>query len=297
MSKLTGATSSSTPSPDLGHLDSAILDRIFAVLAPKKSAPHKRLVPCLRVNKHWHAAGRSRLYGAIAPAGPWVARPLRRTLQINKGLAALVTELVLDTELGGQSTKETLDHVQIVEACPNLKHLTVLGYASDDVGRYRAAIASRRGLVSLNVSEGAGMFEGKQLLGMMLGWPRLEKLILKNALLPPAPAPASASSATPVASSHTPAFASTTPAKAPIRIRPNTLLKMVKIIDTLDTKTLSFTSFAALAPAVSVLWVESGKGVRADDLLAALRAWAPSLEVLCLLCDGESEFFFPPSYI
>lgn len=250
----------------MGALDPAILERILTVLAPKKLAPHKRIVPLLRVNKHWNAIGRRRLYGAISLKGQWVSRPLRKTLEKNKALAELVTELVMDTELSSQDPKETADHMQIVAVCPNLQHLTVLGYASADVQKYRAAIASRASLVTLNLSEGSGMFTFVQLLEMLSGWPKLEKLILKDTLLP-SDAPLSSTPGTPC--SH---------------------LKMVKIIDTLDaTKQFSFSAFAAMAPSVSVLWVQAQREMPAD-LVDGLRAWASTLEALCLLSDSESKY-------
>ncbi|KAJ7127942.1 hypothetical protein C8R44DRAFT_101111 [Mycena epipterygia] len=254
---------STSKSSGMGALDTAILERIFTILAPKKLAPHKRLVPLLRVNKHWHAIGRRRLYAAISLKGQWVSRPLRKTLENNKALAELVTELVMDTELSSQDPKETLDHIRIVAACPNLQHLTVLGYASTDVGKYREAIASRSSLVTLNASEGAGMFTFPQLLEMMSGWPKLEKLILKNTLLP----------------SDTP--------PSPIPGKPCSLLRMVKIIDDLDDgKRFSFSTFAAMAPSVSVLWVQPQREMP-GDLVDGLRLWAPTLEALCLLSDSE----------
>ncbi|KAJ7758033.1 hypothetical protein B0H16DRAFT_1457598 [Mycena metata] len=255
----------------MGTLDAAILERIFNILAPKKLAPHKRLVPLLRVNRHWRALAQERLYSAISLKGQWVSRPLRRTLDKNPALAALVTELVMDTELSSQDPKETEDHMRIVAACPNVQHLTILGYASVGVEQYRAAIASRASLVTLNLSEGSGMFTFAQLLEMLPGWPKLEKLILKNTLLPSdSSAPASATSA-PI---------STTPAPCP-------LLKMVKVIDNLDeTKHFSFAAFAALAPAVSVVWVQPQRAMPAD-VVDALRIWAPTLEALCLLSDSE----------
>ncbi|KAJ6632280.1 hypothetical protein B0H10DRAFT_11211 [Mycena sp. CBHHK59/15] len=247
----------------IGELDTAILEHIFTLLAPKKFAPHKRLVPLLRVNKHWHEIGRRRMYTSISLKGQWVSRPLRKTLQKNKALAALVSELVMDTELSSQDPKETLDHVQIIAACLNLQHLTILGYAPNDVHTYREAIASRSSLVALNISEGGGMFSFAQLLEMMPGWPKLEKLILKNILLP----------------SDTPSL--------PSPGQPCSVLKMVKIIDKLDDdRHFSFSSFAALAPSVSVLWVQPQRGLP-DDLLDALRVWAPTLEALCLVTDAE----------
>ncbi|KAJ6535069.1 hypothetical protein B0H19DRAFT_437427 [Mycena capillaripes] len=171
-------------SNSMGALDPAILERILTLLAPKKLAPHKRIVPLLRVNKHWNSVGRRRLYAAISLKGRWVSRPLQKTFNSNKDLAALVTELVMDTELSSQDPQETADHMRIVAACPNLQHLTVLGYASTQVEKYRAAIASRTALVTLNLSEGSGMFTFAQLLEMLQGWPKLEKLILKDTLLP-----------------------------------------------------------------------------------------------------------------
>jgi len=254
---------SSPPTSGMGALDPAILERILTVLAPKKLAPHKKIVPLLRVNKHWNAVGRRRLYAAISLKGQWVARPLRKTLDKSPALAALVTELVMDTELSSQDPKETADHMRIVAACPNLQHLTVLGYASADVEKYRQAIASRAALVTLNLSEGAGMFTFAQLLEMLAGWPKLEKLILKDTLLPseaPLPAPSGTQCS---------------------------LLKMVKIIDTLDAaQRFSFSAFAALAPSVSVLWVQPQREMP-GDLVDGLRAWASTLEALCLLSDSE----------
>ncbi|KAJ7214251.1 hypothetical protein B0H12DRAFT_367991 [Mycena haematopus] len=254
---------SASQTSDTGALDPAILERILAVLAPKKLAPHKKIVPLLRVNKHWNAVGRRRLYGAISLKGQWVGRPLRKTLDESPELAALVTELVMDTELSSQDPKETADHRRIVAVCPNLQHLTVLGYASSDVEKYRQAIASRAALVTLNLSEGAGMFTFAQLLEMLSGWPKLEKLILKDALLP---------SDTPVSAPPGPQCSS---------------LKMVKIIDTLDpTQQFSFTAFAARAPSVSVVWVQPQREMP-GDLIDGLRAWASTLEALCLLSDSE----------
>jgi hypothetical protein len=72
----------------------------------------------------------------------------------------------------------------IVAACLHLQHLTVLGYAPVDVDTYRQAIASCAALVTLHLSEGAGMFTFVQLLAMLPGWPNLEKLVLKDTLLP-----------------------------------------------------------------------------------------------------------------
>jgi len=254
--------STSKPS-SMGALDPAILERILTVLAPKKLAPHKRIVPLLRVNKHWNAVGRRRLYAAISLKGQWVARPLRKTLDKSPALAALVTELVMDTELSSQDPKETADHMRIVVACPNLQHLTVLGYASTDVEKYREAIASKAALVTLNLSEGAGMFTFAQLLEMLSGWPKLEKLILKDTLLP-SDALLSAPSGTQCSS-----------------------LKMVKIIDTLDAaQRFSFSAFAARAPYVSVLWVQPQREMP-GDLVDGLRAWVSTLEALCLLSDSE----------
>ncbi|KAJ7110827.1 hypothetical protein C8R43DRAFT_1041952 [Mycena crocata] len=256
------ATSTST---GMDTLDAAILDRIFGVLAHKKLAPHKRIVPLLRVNKHWHTVGRQRLYNAISLKSQWVARPLRKTLEMNAGLARIVTELVVDTELSSQDPKETADHMRIVAACPRLQHLTVLGYASADVEKYCAAIASRTLLATLNISEGGGMFTFSQLLGMLAGWPRLEKLILKDTLLP----------------SDDTASSAAIPSKSCPR------LKMVKIIDNLEAaKRFSFVSFASMAPALSVLWVQPQREMPAD-LVEGLRAWAPTLEALCLLSDSE----------
>ncbi|KAJ6506716.1 hypothetical protein C8R45DRAFT_970348 [Mycena sanguinolenta] len=246
----------------MGTLDPAILERILSVLAPKKLAPHKRIVPLLRVNKHWNAVGRRRLYAAISLKGQWIGRPLRKTLEKSPELAALVTELVMDTELSSQDPKETADHRRIVAACPNLQHLTVLGYASADVEKYRRAIASRAALVTLNISEGEGMFTFAQLLEMLSGWPKLEKLILKDVFLPSdTPAPASSDS--------------------------QCSLKMVKIIDTLDpAQQFSFATFAARVPSPSVLWVQPQREMP-GDLADGLRAWASTLEALCLLSDSE----------
>ncbi|KAJ7040570.1 hypothetical protein C8F04DRAFT_1391709 [Mycena alexandri] len=259
-------TTMSTSKPGgMGTLDAAILERIFNVLAPKKLAPHKRLVPLLRVNRHWRALVQQRLYTAISLKGQWVSRPLRKTLDKNPALAALVTELVMDTELSSQDPKETVDHMRIVAACPNIQHLTILGYASAEVEKYQAAIASRASLVTLNLSEGSGMFTFAQLLEMLPGWPKLEKLILKDTLLP-------------------------SDSGAPVSATPGThcpLLKMVKIIDTLDeTKHFSFSAFAALAPSVSVFWVQPQRTMPAD-VIDALRIWASTLEALCLLSDSE----------
>ncbi|KAJ7187324.1 hypothetical protein C8R46DRAFT_1059478 [Mycena filopes] len=266
---LTPTMSTSKPS-GMSTLDAAILDRIFTILAPKKLAPHKRLVPLLRVNKHWLAIGRPRLYASISLKGQWVARPLRKTLNKNPALAALVTELVMDTELSAQDPKETADHVRVVAACPNLQHLTVLGYATAEVERYRKAIAGRSELVTLNLSEGAGMFTFAQLLAMLSGFPKLERLILKDILLPPDTDDAPVSAATP---------GGTCPH-----------LKMVKIIDSLDAeKQFSFAAFAAIAPSVSVLWVQPQpqRAAMPADVIDALRIWAPTLEAVCLLADSE----------
>ncbi|KAJ7753645.1 hypothetical protein DFH07DRAFT_510451 [Mycena maculata] len=276
-------SSSSTSKPSagtsMGTLDPAIFTRILALLAPKKYAPHKRLAPLLRVNKHWHLHALPRLYSAISLKGQWVARPLRRTLESNAALAALVQELVLDTELSAQAPAETADHRRIVAACPNLKHLTVLGYAEAEAEKYREAIAGRAQLETLNVSEGGGLCTFADLLGMMRGWPMLEKLILKDALLP------ARSDSDP--ESNSASEAEETAASCPA-------LKMVKITDTLDaSKHFSFASFAALAPAVSVLWVQPGPQLAMPaDLVEGLRVWAPSLEALCLLSDTERAF--PP---
>ncbi|KAJ7753649.1 hypothetical protein DFH07DRAFT_510489 [Mycena maculata] len=176
------STSTSSAGTSMGTLDPAILTHILVLLAPKKYAPHKRLAPLLRVNWHLHAL--PRLYSAISLKGQWVARPLRRTLEANSTLAALVQELVLDTELSAQAPPETADHRRIVAACPNIKHLTVLGYAEAEAEKYREAIAGKAQLETLNVSEGGGLCTFADLLGMMRGWPMLEKLILKDALLP-----------------------------------------------------------------------------------------------------------------
>lgn len=250
----------------MGALDGALIERILAVLAPKKLAPHKRLVPLLSVNKHWHLLARRRLYAAIALKGPWVARPLRRTLESNQELAALVRELVLDTELSAQDAGETADHARIVAACPHLQHLTILGYATAELEAYRTAIASRAELISLNVSEGAGMFTFPQLLAMMSRWPSLEKLILKGVLLPCEGLTAE-------------------PPAGPTCAQ----LKMVKIIDRLDAgQHFTFAAFATLAPALSVLWVQPQHAMP-PDLPAALRRWAPTLEALCLLSDAASD--------
>jgi hypothetical protein len=206
-------------------LNCGIIERILNVLAPKKLAPHKHIVPLLWLNKHWHAAACCQLYAAISLKGQWVACPLRKTLDKTPALATLVTELIVDTELSTQDPKETADHMCIVATCPHLQHLTVLGYAPVDVATYRHAIASCAALVTLNLSEGAGMFTFAQLLAMLPGWLQLKKLILKDTLLPAdtdTPAPASAGAQCPV-------------------------LKMVKI-DTLDaTQQFSFATFAALA--------------------------------------------------
>ncbi|KAK7002436.1 hypothetical protein R3P38DRAFT_1733932 [Favolaschia claudopus] len=257
---------SSPQKPGMASVDAAILDRILAVLAPKKLAPHKKIVPLLRVNKHWNAIGRKRLYAAISLKGQWISRPLRRTLDKSPALAALVTELVMDTELSSQDPKETADHIRIVAACQNLQHLTILGYASTaDVAKYREAIASRSSLITLNISEGNGMFTFAQLLDMLAGWPKLEKLILKDTLLP-----APDDGALPVMSAsqcHS--------------------LKMVKIIDTLDpAQRFSFAAFASRVPALSVLWVQPQRQMP-DDILDGLRAWSATLEALCLLSDSE----------
>ncbi|KAJ7458788.1 hypothetical protein B0H11DRAFT_184167 [Mycena galericulata] len=271
----------------LAFLDPAIAERILTILAPKKLAPHKRLVPLLRVNKHWHALILPRLYTAITLKNPWVARPLRRTLERNTALAALVEELVLDTELSSQDPAETRDHQRVVAACPNVRHLTVLGYASpsegdgDVVGKYRKAIAGRTKLETLHVSEGAGMWTFAQLLEMLRGWPQLEKLILKDTLLP---ADASSfPSNSPPSTPPTP----TPPAQGP----PCARLKMVKITDTLDpSRQFSLAAFAAIAPSISVLWIEprpEHAPVVPADLLDGVRAWAPTLEALYLLADAE----------
>jgi len=247
----------------MGALEPAILDRIYSALAPKKLAPHKRIVPLLRVNKQWHAIGLRRLYSAISLKGQWVSRPLRRTLEKNKALAALVTELVMDTELSAQDPQETLDHARVIAACPNLQHLTVLGYASADLDKYRAAIASRSSLVALNISEGSGMFTFSQLLELISGLPKLEKLIMKDGLLP------------------SEADTSSTAGK------PCSSLKMVKIIDNFDSaKRFSFPAFAALAPSISVLWIQPHRGVP-PDLVDGLRVWTSTLEALCLLSETE----------
>ncbi|KAJ7498453.1 hypothetical protein B0H11DRAFT_2226093 [Mycena galericulata] len=271
----------------LAFLDPAIAERILNILAPKKLAPHKRLVPLLRVNKHWHALILPRLYTAITLKNPWVARPLRRTLERNAPLAALVEELVLDTELSSQDPAETRDHQRVVAACPNVRHLTVLGYASssegdgDVVGKYRKAIAGRTKLETLHVSEGAGMWTFAQLLEMLRGWPQLEKLILKDTLLPADSSSSSLSSSPP----------STPPTPPPPQGPPCARLKMVKITDTLDPSTqFSLAAFAAIAPSISVLWIEprpENAPVVPADLLDGVRAWAPTLEALYLLADAE----------
>ncbi|KAJ7642083.1 hypothetical protein FB45DRAFT_901769 [Roridomyces roridus] len=251
-------------------LDDAILSRILALLAPKKLAPHKRLVPLLRVNKHWHSLVLPLLYTAISVKGIWIARPLRKTLEANKQLAGLVRELVLDTELSGQDPQETLDHLRIVAAAAQgLRHLTVLGYAgaAKDIDKYRRSISKCTELETLNVSEGQGMFTFGQLVGMMKGWPKLEKLILKDTF-----------------------FAEADSAPRPAEVRPSCpMLKMVKITDSFESaKRFSFTAFAAAAPSVSVLWVQpQSAGPIPADVIEALRVWAPTLQALCLLSDSE----------
>ncbi|KAJ7484026.1 hypothetical protein B0H11DRAFT_1196470 [Mycena galericulata] len=294
----TPPTSTPTLAPatsTLAFLDPSIAERILNILAPKKLAPHKRLVPLLRVNKHWHALILPRLYTAITLKNPWVARPLRRTLERNTVLAALVEELVLDTELSSQDPAETRDHQRVVAACPNMRHLTVLGYASpsegdgDVVGKYRKAIAGRTKLETLHVSEGAGMWTFAQLLEMLRGWPQLEKLILKDTLLP-----ADASSFP----SNSPPSTPPTPTP-PTQGPPCTRLKMVKITDTLDaSKQFSLAAFAAIAPSISVLWIEprpEHAPVVPADLLHGVRAWAPTLEALYLLADAEPHLSVLPT--
>ncbi|KAJ7753648.1 hypothetical protein DFH07DRAFT_774047 [Mycena maculata] len=65
--------------------------------------------------------------------------------------------------------------------------------------------------------------------------------------------------------------------------------KMVKITDTLDaSKHFSFAFFVALAPAISVLWVQPGsQHVMPPDLIEGLRVSVPLLEALCLLSGSE----------
>ncbi|KAJ7437282.1 hypothetical protein B0H11DRAFT_2107913 [Mycena galericulata] len=58
---------------------------------------------------------------ASALKNPWVARPPCRTLEDNAPLAALVEELVLNTELSSQDPAETLD-LHVVTAGPNVQH-------------------------------------------------------------------------------------------------------------------------------------------------------------------------------
>ncbi|KAJ7642061.1 hypothetical protein FB45DRAFT_901707 [Roridomyces roridus] len=243
-------------------LDGAILSRIFALLAPKKLAPHKRLVPLLRVNKHWHSLVLPLLYTAISVKGIWIARPLRKTLEANKQLAGLF--------LSGQDPQETLDHLRIVAAAAQgLRHLTVLGYAGSakDIEKYRRSVGKCTELETLNVSEGQGMFTFGQLMGMMKSWPKLEKLILKDTFLAEADS-----------------------ASRPVEVSPSCpMLKMVKITDSFESaKRFSFTAFAAAAPSVSVLWVQpQSAGPIPPDVIEALRVWAPTLQALCLLSDSE----------
>ncbi|CAK5277932.1 unnamed protein product [Mycena citricolor] len=254
-----------------GALEASIADRIFDILAPKKLAPHKRLVPLLRINKHWHTLAARRMYTSISVKGQWISRPLRKTLEANGALAALVTELVLDTELSAQDPHETRDHIRIVAACPNLQSLTVLGYAPNDVDSYRAAIGSRFSLEALNISEGAGMFTPSQLLDMLSSWPKLEKLVLKDALLP---------------ASESGNASSKAKAKSPSRI-PCKTLKMAKLLDDFNPATqFSFPDFATLTPCLAVLWVEP-HGAMPLDLKDGLSLWAPTLETLCALSETE----------
>ncbi|KAJ7484023.1 hypothetical protein B0H11DRAFT_2416277 [Mycena galericulata] len=193
---------------------------------------------------------------SVAQQGSRLAlrHPLRRTLERTPALAALVEELVIDTELRSQDPAETRGHQRVVAACLNVPHLTVLGYASsskgdvDVVGKYREAIAGRTKLETFHVSECAGMWTFAQLLDMLRGWPQLEKLILKDTLLP-----ADASSIYSSSPLSTPPTPTPTPPQGPCCTR----LKIVKITDNLDASMqFSLAAFATIAPSAAVLWIE-----------------------------------------
>nr|GAT45656.1 predicted protein [Mycena chlorophos] len=273
-------------------------------LSPK---PH-RLLPLLLVNQHWHATGTPLLYARISltgQSGPWVAKTLRRSLEKSRERAGMVQSLVLDAELSTLDgtedeidealQKETREHLRIVRAASaGLREVTVLSYASASeeatpaVSPYASALASAHALTTLNVSNGLGargLFTFAGLLQAMSGWTGLERLVLRDVLLPASAAPSAADSTT------------TT----------NAALKMVKIIDTFaPAQDVSFVRLAEVAPNVEVLWVEQRRravlaeskskdakgeepkeGFAGTRLFEALGLWKGTLVALAVISDAD----------
>ncbi|KAF7296220.1 hypothetical protein HMN09_01091000 [Mycena chlorophos] len=273
---------------------------------PPSPKPH-RLLPLLLVNQHWRATGTPLLYARVSltgQSGPWVAKALRRSLEKSRERAGMVQSLVLDAELstldGTEAEidealqKETGEHLRIVRAASaGLREVTVLSYASASeeatpaLSPYASALASAHALTTLNVSNGLGargLFTFAGLLGAMSGWTGLERLVLRDVLLPASAAP----SARPDSTTST----TTT----------NAALKMVKLIDTFaPAKDVSLVQLAEAAPNVEVLWVEqrpvraskdakgeeSKEGLAGTRLLEALGLWKGTLVALAVISDGE----------
>ncbi|KAF7290850.1 hypothetical protein MIND_01326200 [Mycena indigotica] len=242
------------------------------------SAKPHRLLSLLLVNKHWNAAGTPLLYKHISltgQTGTWVARKLRRTLESKK---PLVQSILLDAELSMLANdeveegleEETKDHVRIVRVCAeSLKEVTVLGYTSPSISDgkltpYAEALGRCHALTTLNISGGdSGLLTFAELLGLMSGWPLLERMVLKDVLRE-----GNSSMVNPTGCKH---------------------LKMVKVIDTFTAEQqISFVQLAQAAPNMTVFWVEQrGKGVLPDDLFDALKLWAGTLEGLCVLTEAN----------
>ncbi|KII91849.1 hypothetical protein PLICRDRAFT_51970 [Plicaturopsis crispa FD-325 SS-3] len=173
-----------------------LLDHILAHVELKKSdlnySPQHALLPSLFVSKLWHAVAERRFYRAIR-IGDESSDPelLCEILEETPRLAALVTELRLGAMYHEQGETQTI--IELLELCPNVKHVWVDGYYTEELDAYRAALRWKVDLVSLVVNkfglmergnyEGAGFCTATDLVSMLAGWPKLESLRLQNRAL------------------------------------------------------------------------------------------------------------------
>lgn len=130
-----------------------------------------------RVGRLWYK------FGKPHGKGGWRASHLRDTLTSCPQLGQLVRRLVL--HIFDHEYEATLNHIKILQQCPNLEDLKIYGYNGYLLDSYRATVESLHKLRSLNISWLAltdreyytdHFFQGGELLAVLLRTPQIEQV-------------------------------------------------------------------------------------------------------------------------
>jgi len=155
------------------------------------------LVPISQTCRRWNSVANEILYKEIyvctSPSvidlftfeadahGPSIAKNLASTLSTSPHLSSLVRRLVLSTYIHNRET--TFHEIEILRMCPFVEDVKINGYNGYLLNQYRPVVASRSNLRTLNISryslsdlENDSFMDDEELLVMLRGFPRLEKV-------------------------------------------------------------------------------------------------------------------------